>query len=80
MTVSREPCPRCGSLRLIVRTDVVSAHALATREAPWLLRLSLRWRARRTGCRVRCTIRHCELCGYQWGEYTLEQSQPTHPD
>ena len=58
-----EPCPHCGSYRLIGRETVVAVTGV-----PGLpLALCLRyWRYRhRPGTIVRWTF-HCELCGCQW--------------
>ena len=59
-----EPCPRCGSYRLVGREMVVAS---TTGVAGLPLGLWLRfWRyRRRPGTIVRRTC-HCELCGYQW--------------
>lgn len=61
-----EPCPRCGSYRLIGRETVVAP----TGGLGLPLRLRLRfWRQRRRpGAIFRWTY-HCEVCGHQW---TLE--------
>lgn len=56
-----EPCPRCGSYRLIGREAVVNDRSTL----PLGLRLRF-WRRRRApGAIVRWTY-HCELCGHQW--------------
>lgn len=58
-----EPCPRCGTFRLIGREIVVATTGAGT--LPLGLRLRF-WRyRRRTGAIVRRTY-HCELCGCQW--------------